>query len=59
MEGLAELFENAIQETKQTSKRGSKRKWREIESIKDKYRLRNELKDIDPAGHYDLAELDF
>ena len=59
MEGLAELFENAVQETKRSSKRGSKRKWREIESIKDKYRLRNELKDIDPALDYDLTELDF
>lgn len=59
MEGLAELFESAVQNTKQTSKRGSKRKWREIESIKEKYRLRNELKDIDPTLDYDLAELEF
>jgi len=59
MEGLAELFENAVQETKRTTKRGAKRKWREIESIKDKYRLRNELKDIDPSTDYELTELDF
>ena len=59
MEGLAELFESAVQNTKPTSKRGSKRKWREIESIKEKYRLRNELKDIDPTLDYDLAELEF
>lgn len=59
MEGLAELFESAVQNTKQTSKRGSKRKWREIESIKEKYRLRNELKEIDPTADYDLAELEF
>ena len=37
----------------------TKRKWREIESIKDKYRLRNELKDIDQSLDYDLADLDF
>jgi len=59
MEGLAELFETAVQSSKQSTKRGSKRKWREIESIKEKYRLRNELKDIDPSMDYDLTELDF
>lgn len=59
MEGLAELFENAVQTTKSSNKRGAKRKWREIESIKEKYRLRNELKDIDPTLDFDLAELDF
>lgn len=60
MEGLAELFEaNTTQETPKRGKRGSKRKWREIESIKDKYRLRNELKDIDASLDYDLADLDF
>ncbi len=59
MEGLAELFESAVQNTKQSSKRGSKRKWREIESIKEKYRLRNELRDIDPSMDYDLTDLEF
>ena len=59
MEGLAELFESAVQTTKQSSKRGSKRKWREIESIKEKYRLRNELRDIDPSTDYDLTDLEF
>ena len=60
MEGLAELFESALSNTgKKTSKRAAKRKWREIESIKDKYRLRNELKDIDPSADYDVADLEF
>jgi hypothetical protein len=60
MEGLADLFESAINETtKRPSKRAAKRKWREIESIKDKYRLRDELKDIDPSLDYELADLDF
>ncbi|QTH65054.1 DUF3545 family protein [Psychrosphaera ytuae] len=59
MEGLAELFETSTQDTPKRSKRGSKRKWREIESIKEKYRLRNELKDIDYSLDYDLADLDF
>jgi hypothetical protein len=59
MEGLAEVLENSARDSKQSSKKNAKRKWREIESIKDKYRLRNELKDIDPTLDYDLAELDF
>ncbi len=60
MEGLAELFEGAVNETtKRPTKSRTKRKWREIESIKDKYRLRNELKDIDPSLDYDLADLEF
>ena len=58
MEGLAELFESALVESKQRQKRGSKRKWREIESIKDKYRLRDELKSIDPSLDFDFSELD-
>lgn len=59
MEGLTELFEATVKDSKASSKRSSKRKWREIESIKEKYRLRNELKDIDPSLDYDLAELEF
>ncbi|MBU2917286.1 MAG: hypothetical protein ACJAZB_000653 [Psychrosphaera sp.] len=58
MEGLAEILENTL-ETKTPSKRTSKRKWREIESIKDKYRLRDELKDIDPMADYDFDNLEF
>ena len=59
MEGLTEILENALETKTPTKTRGSKRKWREIESIKEKYRLREELKDIDPSLDYDLAELDF
>lgn len=58
MEGLANILEETVN-TKSTSKRASKRKWREIESIKEKYRLRDELKDIDPMHDYDLTDLDF
>lgn len=59
MEGLADILDRSVQQPKQSSKKNSKRKWREIESIKDKYRLRNELRDIDPATDYDLTDLDF
>lgn len=58
MEGLANILESAT-ETKTPNKRSSKRKWREIESIKEKYRLKEELKSIDPSLDYDLADLEF
>jgi hypothetical protein len=59
MEGLAEILENTL-ETKTTSKkRPSKSKWREIESIKDKYRLRDELNGIDPMSEYDFESLEY
>lgn len=58
MEGLANILES-VTETKNPNKRNSKRKWREIESIKEKYRLKEELKSIDPSLDYDLADLEF
>jgi hypothetical protein len=59
MEGLAEILENTL-ETKTTSKkRASKSKWREIESIKYKYRLRDELNGIDPMSEYDFESLEY
>lgn len=39
--------------------RGSKRKWREIEELKERYRLRKELMDIDSCNEYELEELEF
>lgn len=59
MEGLTEILENALEAKTPTKSRSTKRKWREIESIKEKYRLREELKSIDPSLDYDLAELEF
>lgn len=59
MEGLTDILEKALDEKPAPSKRSGKRKWREIESIKEKYRLRDELKSIDPNADYDLAELEF
>ncbi|MDT7526134.1 DUF3545 family protein [Pseudidiomarina sp. GXY010] len=40
-----------------SSKRSAPRKWREIEMLKDKYRLRDELRDIDFDFDADLDEL--
>ncbi|MEL7478392.1 MAG: DUF3545 family protein [Pseudomonadota bacterium] len=46
-------------ETKRTSSKKQKRKWREIEAYKDKQRLRKELQDLDYfADNLDLEELD-
>lgn len=39
------------------SKQSSKRKWREIEHIKEKHRLMQELKEIDPALEYNEQSL--
>ncbi|RUO80324.1 DUF3545 domain-containing protein [Idiomarina tyrosinivorans] len=44
---------------KSTKGRASKRKWREIETIKEKYRLRQELAEMDMAFEDDLDDFDF
>ncbi|MCL1036888.1 DUF3545 family protein [Shewanella corallii] len=44
---------------KPTRSRGSnkKRKWREIEALKDKRRLLKELQDIDSSLDYDIDDI--
>lgn len=42
-----------------SSRRRSKRKWREIESLKERYRLQKELEDIDASFIFEDSELDF
>ncbi|MBV7299978.1 DUF3545 family protein [Enterovibrio paralichthyis] len=37
----------------------AKRKWREIEALKDKQRLRKELQDIDMLGDFNDSDFDF
>ena len=37
------------QDKSNRSKSNKKRKWREIEAIKERYRLKQELQDIDPS----------
>ncbi|WP_434356818.1 DUF3545 family protein [Parasalinivibrio latis] len=48
------------QDMPQRSKRAKpqKRKWREIEALKDRQRLRKELMEMDLAGDYDLEDID-
>ncbi|RXJ73773.1 DUF3545 domain-containing protein [Veronia nyctiphanis] len=36
----------------------AKRKWREIEALKDRQRLRKELEDIDMLGDFSDSEFD-
>ena len=45
-------------ETRNSRAAAKKRKWREIEALKEKYRLQKELASIDVA-YDDVAELDF
>lgn len=42
-----------------SSKGRTKRKWREIEALKERHRLKKELADIDNAYELDLEELEF
>lgn len=41
-----------------SSKKAAPRKWREIEQLKEKYRLRDELRDMDFDFDADLDEFD-
>ena len=46
--------------TKRTSQKKQKRKWREIEALKDKQRLRKELQELDYfADNLDIDDLDY
>lgn len=43
---------------KPTKGRAAKRKWREIEQLKEKYELREELAQMDYSYDLDLEEID-
>lgn len=45
-------------ESRPNKNKGKKRKWREIEAIKDRYKLRKELEDIDLLHEYELDQID-
>ncbi|MAD52522.1 MULTISPECIES: DUF3545 family protein [unclassified Idiomarina] len=49
-----------LQKVSEKSSKGrtTKRKWREIEQLKEKYRLREELTDIDSSFDIDLEEIE-
>ncbi|RCU51814.1 MULTISPECIES: DUF3545 family protein [Corallincola] len=56
MERLA--LEVAGQERGPKGSRQKKRKWREIESIQERFRLKKELQDIDWAHDLELDDLE-
>ncbi len=56
MENLDNVF-GIIEENSSKSKTKNKRRWREIEALKDKYRLKRELQDIDGTMDYSLEDL--
>ncbi|MCC5880680.1 MAG: DUF3545 family protein [Idiomarina sp.] len=51
----SEELKNVAEKTSKS--RGSKRKWREIEALKERHRLRKELMDIDYCFDCELEEL--
>ncbi|BDX05782.1 DUF3545 family protein [Planctobacterium marinum] len=53
-----DLMSKIDQETRSTKSRKKKRMWREIEAIKDKYKLRKELEDMDMFNEYELSQID-
>ncbi|ESP93072.1 MULTISPECIES: DUF3545 family protein [Pseudoalteromonas] len=62
MDSLDDMIEviESPEPKKKTSSKGKKRKWREIEALKDRQRLRKELEELDIfADSVDLDELDF
>jgi len=62
MDSLNEIIEilEGSDTSKKTSQKNKKRKWREIEAIKDKHRLRKELQELDYfADSIAIDELEF
>lgn len=62
MDSLNEILEilEGSDTSRKTSQKNKKRKWREIEAIKDKQRLRKELQELDYfADTIALDEIDF
>lgn len=60
MDGLnfEEIMEMEMPKSRSTRSKPVKRKWREIEAIKDRQRLQRELKEMD-IGFEDLADLEY
>lgn len=56
MDDSQELEHGAEQSTRS---RATKRKWREIEMLKERYSLLKELEGMDYCSSYELDDLDF
>ena len=57
MERLNQILEPATKPTR--GRPPQKRKWREIEELKEKFRLKKELEELDFGHEYSLDEIDF
>ena len=55
---LDDIMAMDTQPTRATRTKPVKRKWREIEAIKDRQRLQKELMDMDVCVNYRLDEID-
>ncbi|WP_087022087.1 DUF3545 family protein [Thaumasiovibrio subtropicus] len=51
-------YETVERPQRGTRSKPQKRKWREIEALKDKQRLRKELMEIDQLGDFSLDDVD-
>ncbi|WCE30211.1 DUF3545 family protein [Vibrio sp. SCSIO 43137] len=60
MEGflLDDITEMGNHQTRASRSKPAKRKWREIEAIKDRQRLQKELMDMDVCLDYNLDDID-
>ncbi|WJG08676.1 DUF3545 family protein [Aliiglaciecola sp. LCG003] len=52
-----ELMSMIDSESRPSKTKSKKRKWREIEAIQDRYRLRKELEEMDMSLEAELANL--
>ncbi len=57
--GFDDLFDHEQPEPRRGRGKQSKRKWKEIEALKEKRRLRRELESIDLLHEFDESTLDF
>ncbi|OBT07313.1 hypothetical protein A9264_07675 [Vibrio sp. UCD-FRSSP16_10] len=54
---LENIFETEERTTRRTRSKPVKRKWREIEAIKDRQKLQKELMDLDVCSDYQLEDI--
>ncbi len=55
---LEDIMTTDNHSSRSTRSKPAKRKWREIEAIKDRQRLQRELMDLDACQSYDLDDID-
>lgn len=53
----ADILSVIDNETRPTKTKSKKRRWREIEAIKDRYQLKKELSEMDMSLEFELDEM--